>query len=100
MVVLEKKIFLLCLDQLDLECGLKTIPVRCSNNHCRNRGICHMDILKNVSQCVCPSGKFSFFFVDFLFQKYLFKDSPAINVNMLLMNVNQIHAQFRVNALI
>jgi hypothetical protein len=43
---------------LDLECGLKTIPVRCLYNNCQNQGICHVDILKKVSQCVCPSGKF------------------------------------------
>ncbi len=58
-----------------MECGLKTIPVRCSNNHCQNRGICHIDILKNISQCVCPSGKFSFFFFYWFlfFQKISFQ---------------------------
>ncbi|CAF3534312.1 unnamed protein product [Adineta steineri] len=40
----------------DLQCGLKTIPVRCSYNHCQNQGICQVDILKNTSQCICPSG--------------------------------------------
>jgi hypothetical protein len=59
-VCFKGKIFSSYLNGLDLECGLKTIPVHCSNNHCRNRGICHVDILKNISQCICPSGKFCF----------------------------------------
>ncbi len=41
---------------IDLECGLKTIPVRCLNNHCQNRGVCYVDLLRNLTQCVCPSG--------------------------------------------
>ncbi|UJR36501.1 hypothetical protein I4U23_029222 [Adineta vaga] len=40
----------------DLECGLKSIPVRCSSNHCQNHGICHIDIVQNISKCICPSG--------------------------------------------
>jgi hypothetical protein len=44
-------------DSIDLECGLKTIPVRCLYNHCRNRGVCYVDLLRNLTQCVCPSGK-------------------------------------------
>ncbi len=42
---------------IDLECGLKTIPVRCLHNHCENRGICYVDLLRNLTQCVCPPGK-------------------------------------------
>ncbi|CAF1175880.1 unnamed protein product [Rotaria sordida] len=45
-----------CRPFTDLECGLKTIPVRCLQNHCQNRGICYVDLLRNVTQCVCPSG--------------------------------------------
>ncbi len=35
---------------------MKTIPVRCLHNHCQNRGICYVDLLRNLTQCVCPSG--------------------------------------------
>jgi hypothetical protein len=49
-----------------MKCGLKTIPVRCSDNHCLNQGICHVEILKNLSQCVCPSGKFRFLLIVFI----------------------------------
>jgi hypothetical protein len=35
--------------ELDMKCGLKTIPVRCPNNHCLNQGLCHVDMLKNLS---------------------------------------------------
>ncbi|CAF1001650.1 unnamed protein product [Adineta steineri] len=45
-----------CRPFTDLECGLKTIPVRCLTNHCQNRGICYVDLLRNLTQCVCPSG--------------------------------------------
>lgn len=45
------------IDGLDLECGLKTIPVRCLHNHCQNRGVCYVDLLRNLTQCVCPTGK-------------------------------------------
>ena len=51
---------------LDLECGLKTIPVPCPFNHCENHGSCHVNILQNLSQCVCPSGK-TFFLSLFAF---------------------------------
>ena len=51
------KVFILFIDCIDLECGLKTIPVRCLHNHCQNRGICYVDLLRNLTQCVCPSGK-------------------------------------------
>ena len=60
----KEKVFF-CLNGLDLQCGMKTIPVRCSNNHCQNRGICYVDILKNVSQCVCPSGKLNHWKISF-----------------------------------
>ncbi|UJR09595.1 hypothetical protein I4U23_013830 [Adineta vaga] len=45
-----------CRPFTDLECGLKTIPVRCLQNHCQNRGVCYVDLLRNLTQCVCPSG--------------------------------------------
>lgn len=57
--------------EIDLECGLKTIPVRCSTNHCQNQGVCYVDQL-NVSKCVCPLGtnfnsRISFSFLKFSF---------------------------------
>jgi hypothetical protein len=68
-------------NELDLDCGLKTLPVRCSNNNCQNRGICHVDMIKNISQCVCPAGKFLLlFFV--LSQNNLSKDLLVIDVNI------------------
>ncbi|CAF2149828.1 unnamed protein product [Rotaria magnacalcarata] len=45
-----------CRPFADLECGLKTIPVRCLHDHCQNQGDCYVDLLRNVTQCVCPPG--------------------------------------------
>ena len=44
-----------------MKCGLKTILVRCLYNHCQNRGICYVDLLRNITQCVCPLGKIAYF---------------------------------------
>ncbi len=82
-----------------MECGLKTIPVRCLYNHCQNRGACYVDLLRNLTQCVCPSGRNELFFF-FIISKYFFKALPVINVNIQLMNVNQVHVQIIVTVLI
>lgn len=41
----------------DIACGQRSTPVVCSNNHCLNGGSCSIDLLRNRSRCICPSGK-------------------------------------------
>lgn len=58
-----------------------------------------MNMLQNVSQCVCPAGKSSSARKDLRTSLHV-QDLLVITVNMRLMNVNQIHVQCKANVLI
>lgn len=51
---------------VDVPCGARTMPVRCPTNDCENEGTCYVETSKNVSRCVCPSGKVCSFFSSFI----------------------------------
>lgn len=73
---------------------MKTIPVRCLHNHCQNRGVCYVDLLRNLTQCVCPAGKRNrgLTIVDWMIVSIL-QVLLVINVNIQSMNVNPVHVQ-------
>ena len=75
---------------LDLECGLKTIPVHCADNHCQNQGSCYVDMLQNSSRCVCSPGKYlSLRSRGLEYPAALHQDSPVISANTPSTSVNR-----------
>lgn len=44
---------------------MKTQPIHCAMNRCRNQGICYEDLFQNTTQCTCRNGKLGFLFFHF-----------------------------------